>query len=178
MTKDKKKEGQRQGTVKPQTPSEQLTNYKYRGVRGPCPTSASLVQGSCIRNMSPQNTWLWKSAEFTFRTPRGLKETGTPLLMGAHKILDALGLRAKVVSWKEPGWHFIWWFWRAFQRGRRQLELILGTQTLGAVTLGNWFCHEDQQAPLWNSSLASQCQNAPPPTYLSAPVLGHLRPSN
>ena len=55
MTKDKKKEGQRQGIVKPQTPSEQLTNYKYRGVRGPCPTSASLVQGSCIRNMSPQN---------------------------------------------------------------------------------------------------------------------------
>ena len=53
--------------------------------------------------MSSQNIWPWRPAGLTIGSARGLWETETLLVSGAHKISDALGPSTEAVIWKESG---------------------------------------------------------------------------
>ena len=87
-------EGQSLVIVKIHTPRwathKQMIIYNCRGspqeVRDLSPGLGSPAQKSCARKISLQNTWLWRSAGFTFGRHRGLWETETPHLVGTYKI--------------------------------------------------------------------------------------------
>ena len=110
-------------------------NYNCRdsppGERGPGPVSGSLAWGSCTEKC-PLKLWLWRPQASLLA--RGLWETETPPLKGAHKISYS-GTQGQSSNLKR-----VWLFTMTY----RKKTFILYTNT-------NVYTHKAETNVLWNN---------------------------
>ena len=116
------------------------------------PCQAPWPGGLAWEGGAPRANWLWRPVGFDRRKSTGPEETETPLLEGAHKVSWTPWPRWKssdlIGAWARP----TCWYRRVSGKGRGQLWLTAGTETLVAVLLGSTHWHE----PSWRLQFSPQ----------------------